>query len=169
MNVLEILQARHVRRFHTLPFIGHQTVADHTWGACIILMSLCQGKTCGAVQGMLVHMLMHDVPERWVGDMPGDTKAQDPALKDAMDKAEAAHMERLFGELPGLHDSEVALVKMADSLDLMATCCDQQQLGNDALRVAFNNASSTVTKLLKTYPNPHAYALQLSLRGTYGL
>lgn len=161
--IFDILSARGVKRFHTLPFIGEQTIADHSWGVAVIVAHLAQGRDPSRVLAMVLEALYHDVPERWVGDTPGDIKATDRAIHDALGDAERRVVDTLFGGPIPLTPEEAATVKMADSLDLIWVAGRQGMLGNTYLAQASACAGKTVDLLLSRFPNPWAADMRRAL------
>lgn len=170
MNLESVLPARHVKRFHTSTFIGQQTVADHSWGVAVIALHLCQGLSAEETFMVVRAALLHDVTERWTGDMPGDFKAQNPQMKQEYTLEEGKlEVSAGISDVLDLAPGRMAIVAMADKLDLMHTIVDQQKLGNRSLGYIFNNASIMLTHVLNRYPNPWAAEMQQTLRKQHGL
>lgn len=54
-------------RYHTNPVMSrlHQTDADHTWGVCMIIVSLHPNPS----RNLLGQAIVHDCGEKWAGDL----------------------------------------------------------------------------------------------------
>ena len=70
LAILKVLEGGEVKRYHTMPTIGEQTVANHSWGVAVILSWLKPDISPKA----LLKALTHDVAEKQTGDMPAPTK-----------------------------------------------------------------------------------------------
>lgn len=169
MNIEKVLDARVVQRFHTLPVIRAQSIADHSWGVAAIAYHLSQGRAPASALRIVVAALMHDVGEKSVGDTPAHVKRAHPALKDALDAAEDQELRIVLGDT---YDNDMALdehavVKMADGLDLMHYCMIEMRMGNTGMRECFERAAGYVRELLHLYDNPWARDLRNAFIDTY--
>lgn len=126
-----------VRRFHTEPFIGEQNNAHHSHGVALIVHYLYPG----ASKNLILAALTHDTEEGYLGDMPGQVKFFHKPLKKAMKDAEQKY-RKIHGLDIKLSKKEQAILKWADTLELMFTCYDQTKLGN-------RNVLSIVDNLIK--------------------
>jgi len=135
MKVLSIqLRAGKIKRWHTLPIIGEQTVADHTYGVCQILRYLYDNK-CPPC--LLTAALDHDVPEWYTGDIPYGSKKKSHSLRRGI-----AHLEEQYAKDGGtLHDltiDEKRALKFADLAEMGFFAMHQWKLGNDVMEVVIN-------------------------------
>jgi 5'-deoxynucleotidase YfbR-like HD superfamily hydrolase len=76
---------------------------------------------------------MHDVPERYLGDVPASTKWSNPQLNEVLSLAEERILSDL-GEWWGLTPEEKAWLFYTDKLDLFLWCQDQWAAGNSNVR-----------------------------------
>jgi 5'-deoxynucleotidase YfbR-like HD superfamily hydrolase len=64
----ELIQFGHdVTRWHTMPTLKEQTLADHSWGVAMLVARLYDGEYKISV---LMAALEHDLVEKHIGDMP---------------------------------------------------------------------------------------------------
>ncbi len=145
----DILDAGRVRRFHTVPSHPQQTVAEHSWGATMILLYIYPGATSACI----VHMLSHDIGERATGDVPAHAKWNNQGLRDALHNVEQKELGRLGFDPTGLPLSEQAAAKCADLLDLLIFCrrFNDRDAGIIAMRVEAHLIENRAT-LLDPFP-----------------
>lgn len=118
--------AGHVRRYHTLQTIGHQTVAEHSYFLVMILLELTNGKVSAELLKAAVY---HDLPEVFTGDIPATAKWASPCLVQSLQI-----LEDLFEDehdlSVALSDEDKLLLKFADMAELVMYSLDQLRLGN---------------------------------------
>lgn len=119
-------QAGGVKRFHTVPTIGTQTVAEHSFNVCMILVDLCGNKTSTE---LLKAALFHDLPEVETGDIPATAKWSHPMLKSELDTVEDRFVHKHCLQTT-LDISEQLALKHADMIELVQYCLDQLRMGN---------------------------------------
>ncbi len=124
MNILR--QGGYVKRFHTVPTIGDQSVGEHSFQLCLILLSLTNGE---ASANLLKSALYHDLPEVETGDIPATIKWRHPTLDYTLKELELKFIT-LYGLSVELTAQEVILLKFADMLELIQYCLDQLAMGN---------------------------------------
>lgn len=122
-----------IQRYHTTPMVKTQDVAQHSFNAALMaewLVTSIKSKLSHVdlididTHKIVMHMLIHDVPEVAIGDVPGWVKANSPDIKNALDAEEVRwchqHMpERHFNYMFNLTDEEVRVAKFID----LAECC----------------------------------------------
>ena len=86
-----------VRRWHSNPDLAHtqQTNAQHQWGCAVLALHLWPDN-----HALMIAALTHDVGEVGIGDVSGPAKRANPALKAALDSAEAENFDSLGLEVP---------------------------------------------------------------------
>lgn len=114
-----------VRRYHTWPIIGEQTVAAHSWGVAQILVRLWPESHVHLIKAVLDH----DILEYYTGDIPYPAKLRFPELGAAMDKAER-QLEVDHDIQHNLLSYEVLRLKACDLLELMMFSYYQMKMGN---------------------------------------
>ena len=132
-----ILMAGNVLRCHTLPVLHRQTVGQHTWRALVILHWLYAPALPPA--HLTYGLIMHDVPEVYTGDMPGDVKALNPKLANALDEIENKFIEE-HGFAHTLLDHEQHTLSFCDRVDLVMYTVDEFEMGNLHMRHIVSNA-----------------------------
>jgi 5'-deoxynucleotidase YfbR-like HD superfamily hydrolase len=81
---LDIRLSGQLRRYHTWPIIGQQTVAEHCWQ--LIRIYLCVVDKIDP--HMIRHAMYHDIGETFTGDLPYPVKSDNPDLKTQLDHLE---------------------------------------------------------------------------------
>lgn len=127
-RLVEMREAGHVRRCHTMPHHGEYTVGKHSFDAVLILYALYPGEPSAALVKAVV---MHDLGERWTGDVPAPAKWADGELAKRLGRLEARCIDHLGG-MPDLTADERRWLHGVDSLELMLWAKDQLALGNMA-------------------------------------
>ncbi len=108
----EILHAGRVRRWHTIAGLN-QSVAEHSWGVAVLLLLHDPHVTVNALREALIH----DVHERWLGDLP--TMAKDRRIV-AIEAETEEYARRHFGfPVDSLSDREKAQIKYFDKLEAL--------------------------------------------------
>jgi len=132
MSVLEHIQLTRrggaVKRFHTVPFIGEQTVAAHTFGVLNIVMRLADSWSPDLVRAVL----WHDLSECELGDIPAQAKWKHGNLHAALEANFNYHHQLLTNPLTAI---ESKLIKFADRMELLLTAIEQARLGNQGAEV----------------------------------
>lgn len=142
-----LLDAGGVVRCHTLPCLNRPTVGHHTWRTMVILHWLYSPGL--PPSNMTYALLIHDMPELWTGDMPGDVKGDYPevaAMFTRLDEAFEAKHELVTWVTP----SEQCLVSYCDRADLTLYALDEIESGNKRiLPLAFKAKEMTQALLVK--------------------
>lgn len=128
-----------VRRYHTEPIIQEETVGHHTANVIGILFDFYH--PWPVPHGVLIHALLHDVPECYTGDIPAPAKKENPDLAvivNQMDRNWCASHMLVF---PILREGEWEVFKWADAYDcVLKFSFEVHTLGNQALRGPLDNA-----------------------------
>lgn len=115
-------------RCHTIPCNRYQSVGLHTWRATTVLHWIYN--TEFPPPALTYAMLMHDVPEVYTGDIPGNVKADWPGLSEVLNTMEAnftAQFELVRGPLS---ETEEQILHLCDSVDLVLYALDEMEMGN---------------------------------------
>lgn len=138
----ECLAAMNVKRYHTWPITGDQTVGNHTARVMMIIDFLTDGRPSVS---LLRAALYHDAAEFALGDLPSPIKWKYPELSKLVQRIEHDFDEH-NGILVELSSEEMLLLKTADILELMAFAKDQERLGNqNATRIYRNGLNYVYT------------------------
>lgn len=151
-KLLFVRQGGEVRRFHTCRRIKEENVAEHSFGVAWLVYLLTDGN-CGA--DLLMQALVHDVAEQETGDIPAPFKRA-MGMRGTMNEMEEeilAEHELPLDLLPPAHRW---VLKLADALDGMLSCCREAEMGNTLLDGIFLTYNDYVTKLLEEQSHgPH--------------
>lgn len=143
----------HVNRWHTQISLRKESVAEHQYFVASNAMLICHYLqyykiATPSLRKVLGMALVHDSLELLTGDMPGDFKKDQPALKAALNAAESEILRQAYKDMPPdiayeymmLHREyngrlciEAQIVKFCDVLDLAAFVKLEQGMGNTML------------------------------------
>lgn len=136
-------QAGYVKRYHTIPTIGNQSVAEHSFHVCMILLDLLQGEVSNE---LLKAALYHDLPEIETGDIPATTKWRCKEIGEQLNVLESL-FENSHGLKTVLTHSERQALKFADMYELVLYCIDQLELGNRNMKVVAKRGLNYLTEM----------------------
>lgn len=120
-KLLSWYDAGRVQRYHVVPdYTGapRQNLAEHQWGVAMFVRAICERMGDQPSAPLLLAALTHDIPERWLGDMPANVKWAHPALALEYRKAEDI-VERSCGTRVQLTAGEETILKWADGLECL--------------------------------------------------
>ena len=128
--LLDLIRASNVKRYHTFPIIGEQTVGHHSHRVALLLIYLTNGKlSCNLIKAAL----FHDLAEIHTGDIPATTKWAHPNIADLLKRIENTYeLEHEISVI--LTEKEKKLLKTADMCELMLFAEEQHMLGNKNAR-----------------------------------
>jgi len=81
--------------------------------------------------------LLHDVPEQLIGDVPSPTKWAHPRLAKELDLAEESFWDTVGVRFPALTTEEHLQLKIADMMELLWYCIEEERLGNKNFKEVF--------------------------------
>jgi len=120
-----------VERTHTIPTHQRYNVAEHVYNVLMIAIELCELIEIDSAN-VVRAILIHDVEELYIGDMPADVK-----LDKKLNKIITLIEQKWVAEnVPSHHtditltDLEYHIVKIADTLELAYFCIDEINFGN---------------------------------------
>lgn len=132
------LAAGVIKRWHTIPTHGEQTVADHTYRVVQILRFL---EPCPTMQ-LLRAALDHDVAEAETGDIPYNKKTADAV---ALEK----EVLKRYKIQPTITEYEQRMLKAADLLEMGYYAVVQMNMGNEPFIHVLANVLEAVDPLRK--------------------
>jgi 5'-deoxynucleotidase YfbR-like HD superfamily hydrolase len=132
-----------VKRYHTVPIIGQQTVAEHSFQVCLILTQVFEKKVTA---NLLKAALFHDLAEVETGDIPAPAKRRYKELHAGAIMAEVT-FEREHKIDVGLSKEEHKMLKFADCYELVLFCFDQLELGNRNVLEVLGNGLAYLQEL----------------------
>ena len=123
--------AGQVRRYHTWPIVGQQTVAEHCWQILRIYLSVTERID----SQMMYHIVFHDIGEHYTGDIPYPVKRDNKVLKEQMDFMEhRSYCTQLeyWGafEQVRLNEEEMKLFKQIELIEMAEFGLEQMCYGN---------------------------------------
>ena len=130
-----VLRGGATRRFHSIPMLTQQTVADHSANVAWLCALLNQGTLRAE---LLLAALQHDLPEADVGDLPSPAKRRLSAeMRAALAKLERGVLARHdhTDYVAALFKQELRTLKVADVLEGLLRCAHEAQLGNSHIAV----------------------------------
>ena len=124
-KVLALREGGNVRRAHTIPHRDEYTVGKHSYDVACIILALHPSPSAELLRACL----LHDVPERWVGDIPATAKWYNIRIGEAFDEAERAVQLKWDIEVE-LNEEDLAWLHAADRVEFWLWCHDQLNSGN---------------------------------------
>lgn len=119
-----------VERFHALPNIPKYNVAEHCYGVVSLLLLLHPNPSLNLIRACQ----FHDLPERWLGDLPATAKWDYPELALAYGYAERDVFNALeMSDMIALDGEELIWVQVLDVLELFQWCGELLEAGNKTL------------------------------------
>ena len=148
------LIAGRIKRWHTYPTIGEQTVGEHTYGVLQILRYIMEEEW----DIDMVHAVLdHDVPEVVLGDIPYSGKKLVPAIRAAE--------QRVANEVGLSTDAPCSeAIKIADLLEMGIWGAQQVSMGNSNGHQIVNTVCKEVEQIEKYEAYPRAHELVAELK-----
>ncbi len=127
-QALRFREGGHVERMHVIPHHGTCSVAEHSWHAAALLMVLHPNPS----KRLIKAVLLHDVHERWDGDVPRHATVAHAGLRSAVGDVEYYTRTKLgiIDAMESLNAEEQLWLQAVDSLEFLLWCEDQIVLGN---------------------------------------
>jgi 5'-deoxynucleotidase YfbR-like HD superfamily hydrolase len=136
-----------VQRFHTTPTVKSQDVAQHSFNCALIIDSiLTDFKPSISVSerhAAVMYMLLHDLPEQGIGDVPGPAKTGE--LGQALGVVEASwvtkNMDAYYADMfykCGISADVAFLCKFVDNLECLLKCQEEVEMGNTKFKEKVN-------------------------------
>jgi len=140
-----------VERMHTVPHHTPYNNASHSCNAALIAYELCK-LNFEKTERIILHILMHDVAEGYVGDTPANVKVDNPKLKEVLSRIEDNWERDNLLDIPTLNLVEHDIFKSADLIELGMYCLEELKMGNRNVITVLSN----VTKYLTRYSGESA-------------
>lgn len=140
-SIAEIRRGLRVERMHTKFHHSSYTNGHHSANAAMIAYYLCLLNSVlnESISKVLLYMLLHDVAESYVGDIPANAKVEHPALKQVLDTIERDWCILHKIPLPELNEGEKIICKCADLIELGYFCIEEINLGNNHVHEVLEN------------------------------
>lgn len=130
-----------VIRFHTSNIIKSQDVAQHSYNCAMLIDMIASTDAFDDFISpleryeLVMYMLLHDVPEQHIGDIPGPSKKGNYGL--AIDFEEGNWVIENFEERyrnifiqEHMNSTQTLLCKFVDNLECLYKCREERSLGN---------------------------------------
>jgi len=128
----QIRQGGSVLRWHTIPPVRNQSVGEHSWGVAVLCAKLWEN--CS--KNLLLAALYHDVSEAHLGDNPAPIKWKHPKLAQALADVEHDLINEM-GLWIALDDDDKKRLKIADMMELLWFCIEEERRGNRTFKEIF--------------------------------
>lgn len=161
-SLIDLLNTSRTIRCHTCPTLKHQTVGHHTYRTLVILHWLYYPAYPPA--SLTFGLLIHDMPELWTGDIPGDTKANNVDLAMHLDLLEINVYNNLGIHLPKITDEEQAILKVCDRADLYFWGIEEIGMGNKLFIPVMTKARSMTQREYQKWKNITATGSSVAAR-----
>lgn len=148
---LQLREAAAVERSHNTRHQWGYSNGLHTHNMLSLLDLLYPGDP---PYSLVRAILLHDVHERWLGDMPAPAKALDPELGTAYAAAAVLVEEELGLEVP-IPSNQAEWLHALDKLEFYMFCLDELNGGNNHLRPAATRMEDWFTNADMPTPIAH--------------
>lgn len=151
--LFRIRKLSYLIRFPTGRRVVNQSVADHCFHAAMIALLICQNEKIALDQQGLIlsRILLHDLEEVEVSDVPRPVKSRVPGLREALEEKSRDFLEtylifsldqdvqrRILNLWENAKDKTFSgqVVSFADTCELSLYCLNEWDLGNKSLKDA---------------------------------
>lgn len=141
MDLRNIFNGGAVERFHIVPGVKTQSVAEHSWGVAV----LCQALMPDCSKDLILAAMFHDCAEFVTGDVPAVAKWNHPQLKPILDEIEA-EVEAKWGIAIELNPEEKRMLKLCDAFEGMRYCISRRRCGEQGANWPFNKWAKHVKR-----------------------
>ncbi|MCF7615639.1 MULTISPECIES: YfbR-like 5'-deoxynucleotidase [Bacillus] len=138
----QILGLGEIIRYNNRPKIKHENVAEHTFYVITTVLKICQMYNIDDYIKLkaLEFAAVHDIPEIFLGDVPYDTKVDNPDLTEILEQAEVASLKKNMPEYAEAYEQFLKeekegtiaylIVKLADTVSVLQYSNSEIELGN---------------------------------------
>jgi 5'-deoxynucleotidase YfbR-like HD superfamily hydrolase len=112
-RISNVLESGEVQRFHAVPSVPAQSVAQHAWGVAVLVTFVKKDPR----PDLIIHALSHDMAELYTGDIPFTTKREVPGMNELLDVAERTYCQNELFDLPRITKAEKLALKLCDMLE----------------------------------------------------
>lgn len=150
----QILGLGEIVRYNNRPKIKTENVAEHTFYVASTVLKLCTifNLNESIKNKALEFAIVHDIPEILIGDVPYDTKVNNPLLREEIEKAEikslSDHMPEYldsyskFIEEEKIETTAYLVTKLADTISVLQYSNRELDLGNNTEQMRNINSDS---------------------------
>lgn len=148
-QVLALREGGNVRRAHTIPHQGDYTVGKHSFDMVCLVFALNPEPSVELIRACI----LHDIPERWVGDIPATAKWYSIQLGAAATQAEES-VQKAWNLEYQLNEEDASWLHAVDRLEFFLWCHDQLQSGNQHVRTSKESVENWFVKNWDKLPLP---------------
>lgn len=141
-KVFQLREGGNVERSHTVRHQPGYTVGKHSFDAALLIELLHPSPTLGLYRACL----LHDLHERWTGDLPHPAKVLDPELATAMNGTTEL-VEEVIGIEYELTAEDEQWLKAVDLLEFYLWSLDELNAGNDHVRRCAEDAAEKLANM----------------------
>ena len=132
-----------VKRYHTKHTLTQQNVGEHSFGVAWLVWLLTEGNPPSY---LLMAALAHDLAESVTGDLPAPAKRH-PGVAERVGELETLALTASGLPEFELNEQERRILKLADTLELLAYCVREIRMGNSGMYTVYANGLSYVGEL----------------------
>ena len=133
--------------YHNLPYNN----GFHSANAALIADEIARFANFDQTEQLSIvrYMLLHDVAERFVGDIPSPFKrVLGEKVKGLMDEAEGNWLNSKGIQLPDLSEAQKEVCKVADIIELMEYSKREMATGNTSIEIVITNCKTYLGDML---------------------
>lgn len=138
-----------VRRYHTSPVVGQETVGHHSHAVASLLTLIYPDSS----RELLIAALYHDLGEQQTGDIPSPGK-REMGIRDAVNKYEAECNAEAGFHTPTLFAKEKRRLKFADCVSGALFCLEELAAGNRRMWSTFMTYMTYINTLIENGHEP---------------
>lgn len=144
-------EAADVQRCHTIRTHGEYSVGHHTFN----MLSMLRLLNPEAPRGLIWAILEHDIPERFVGDIPATAKWAGVVNHDVLSDIESRVNEAIFEKdyASFLSAEDHSWLKSLDILELWMFGKDQVSMGNTTFLTMIYRIEQFISKNAHQFPS----------------
>lgn len=158
-----VMRLGEIIRYNNRPKIKHENVAEHCLYVATTVIKICNYYNIDSEtrSKALEFAITHDLGEIFLGDIPYDTKVDNPGLDKILEKAEVNSLKKYmpdYADIYSLYLKEeeertlpYLITKLADTTSVLQYSKREITLGNrsDEMKGIYEGAVSRVTKILE--------------------
>lgn len=149
-RIMAMREGGAVERCHTIPHIGEYSNAKHSFNAACLILVLHPEPNLELVKAVM----LHDIPERWLGDLPAPAKWYNESLNREYEFAEQCVRTHWAVDFGPLTEEEKQWLDGVDKLEFYLWCWDQYKFGNQHICRAMEAVTGWFEQNMAQVPDP---------------
>ena len=162
LRMLRLRAGGAVKRYHTFPTLGNQSVGEHSHAVAMFILSFHPSPSLNLIKACL----SHDLAEYDTGYCPANVKWAYPAMTAMLELAEH-YIDDQLGISVELTDEERKWLKLADTLEYCLYSLDQRRLGNQNMDIVFGRGMVRLESYALALENDKIRAFIVQLKWAY--